>query len=368
MYSHYLLTLMVTHACNMRCSYCYAGKKTPRPMPESIGRRAIDRASASVAPGGMAEVGFFGGEPLLEPELISLLMHYARAKAEAAGAAHAFTLTSNGTVAGPAAWALMLQADLALVVSFDGLPELHDRHRRLANDQPTSGRVLETMRRLLDAGKEFRVIVVVRPDTVAHLAQAVEFLYRFGARDIDLNLDLWARWSREDVDCLERAVAEAAAVWRRALPNIRLNWFDDKTARLCGLDTGDTPRCGFGAGQIAATPSGNLYPCERLISDDADDNPMRLPGRVMDGADFLSVASASPRRCGACSECGAEPVCNTFCRCSNYVRTGDVTRPDGLLCRWNKACARATADALSGPPGPVAATAQTTGERRRDNG
>lgn len=346
MYPCFGLTLMVTHACNMRCSYCYARGKSPRVMPEEIGRRAIDRAFASLEPGGRLELGFFGGEPLLEARLVQRLAEYAHSRAEGTGTGYSLTLTTNGTVTTPAAWAVMRRADMALAVSFDGLPELHDRHRRCAGGRGTSRWVLQTMRRLLGAGEDFRAVTVVRPDTVDRLAEGLDFMRDIGLRRVDLTLDLWAKWRPRDAASLERAIGAAARVWRDALPGFSVNWFDEKAGCLAGLSVGQTARCGFGDGGIAVAPSGHLYPCERLIDEDCVSSPMRIPGHALQGHDFLAAASAPPRCAEACSTCPAESLCNTFCRCSNYVRTGNVATPDRLLCLWNQSCLRETARAL----------------------
>jgi sulfatase maturation enzyme AslB (radical SAM superfamily) len=65
---------MVNHACNLRCTYGYTGAKVQRPMPEAIGTMAIDRALGSLAPGGTLQLGFFGGEPLVEARLVRRLI------------------------------------------------------------------------------------------------------------------------------------------------------------------------------------------------------------------------------------------------------------------------------------------------------
>ena len=148
-----------------------------------------------------------------------------------------------------------------------------------------------------------------------------------------------------------RAVARAARVWREGVPDLGVSWFDEKAARLCGIDLTATARCGFGDGQIAVAPSGRLYPCERLIGEDGPTNPMRLPGHVLDGEDFLDFAEPPARGAAACSECGASSLCNTTCRCSNYVRTGNVATPDRLLCLLNEVCLRETMKAMAACPG-----------------
>src|SRR5213078_1839484 len=123
------LTLMVNHACNLRCSYCYTGRKFNSPMPTEIGMGAIRRAFRSLALGGQLQLSFFGGEPLLEARRIYDWMNYARACASTSGKLVRFNLTTNGTLTEPEAWRTIMAQDLDVAISFDGSPELHDRHR-----------------------------------------------------------------------------------------------------------------------------------------------------------------------------------------------------------------------------------------------
>jgi uncharacterized protein len=148
---------------------------------------------------------------------------------------------------------------------------------------------------------------------------------------------------------LETCIDELADLWLHHLPSRSLSWFDVKAAELMGLPSEETVRCSFGAGEVAVAPSGNLFPCERLIGEDRPENPMRLPGHVLSQPDFLSFAPNPFARCGACSQCALNPMCNTDCRCSNFIRTGNPNKPDGLLCRLNKAISRSTARVLSSP-------------------
>ena len=134
-------------------------------------------------------------------------------------------------------------------------------------------------------------------------------------------------------------------MWATQLPYMSVTWFDEKAAYLTRAAVSDCAHCGFGAGEIAVAPSGNLYPCERLIGEDAPGQLLRLPGHVLEGDDFCFPPAAS-RAEEACLRCAVRSHCNTTCRCSNYVRTGDVRRPDALLCLLEKACLRETARAL----------------------
>lgn len=317
-------------------------------MTAEIAVAAIDRAVRSTS--NQLELGFFGGEPLLEAvALVDWIEHAIRAT-DKRGLQTVFHLTTNGTVVDPVAWQVMSRPDLQLSLSHDGLPEIHDRHRRSAEGHGSSAAVLNTMDRLQHHGRDFNVVMVVRPDTVSSLPEAIEFLLQRGVRQITPSLDLWTTWTREDLDRLQLAISRSVDVWRRSLPGLSISWFDEKAARLSRLNTNTTARCQFGHGQIAVSPLGNLYPCERLIGEDRADNSMRLPGNALDGDNFCQTTPFGERSHPACSNCALEPMCGTSCRCSNFIRTGDATTPDGLLCWLETICFRETARVLNERP------------------
>lgn len=345
-YDRFSLVLMVTRACNLRCTYCYVGEKGPQRMRPELGRAAIDRAIRSLHRGGTLELGFFGGEPLIEARRIAEWIAHARRRAAEIGAEVQTHLTTNGTVTDPPAGELLAHGDLDVSVSHDGLPEVHDRHRRDTRGRGTSDRVMATLRKLVAEGRDVCVVMVVRPDTVEWLPDGILRLREEGVRHVDPTLDLWATWDRQDAARLEGSLVRAADVWREGLPHCGVGWFDEKAAKLAGVPISETARCGFGDGEIAVAPSGNLYPCERLIGEDGPESPMRLPGHVLDGEDFDAVLSPPERSTPSCSACAIQSQCNTTCRCSNYVRTGDVTQPDGLLCLLDRVCHDETARVL----------------------
>jgi uncharacterized protein len=340
---HFALTLMVNHACNLRCTYCYTGAKFSSPLPLEIGEAAIQRAFRSLLPHGELNLGFFGGEPLR----ILAWMASARRHARDSEKRVNFSLTTNGTVSPPQAWQIMTAEDLELAVSFDGAPRTHDRYRRDVHGKGSAAAAEATIRRLIDAGKEFRVVTVIRPDNLEEMPTGMEHLHTLGVRAVDLSLDLWTSWSSADRCRLQSLVLDLSRLWARWLPEFSLNWFDAKVGELAHLQKAtESVRCGFGDGEVAVAPSGRLYPCERLIGEDRPGNPLCLPGNALDGDDFLDSSCSNFTRCSPCSQCGLAFACDTYCRCSNFIRTGNTNRPDGLLCTLNKATASAVAKIL----------------------
>ncbi len=347
MFARFGLVLTVTHACNLRCTYCYAGEKFRRRMTAAIGRCAIERALRSLSPGGVLDLSFFGGEPLLEAGLIASMIDFARETASRSNVSVSLSLTTNGTQTRPEAWEIMTRPDLELAISHDGLPEAHDRHRVDLDGAGSSRKVEETLRRLLDVGKDFSVVTVVRPDTVHLLPEGLSYLRDLGVRRVEPSLDLWARWTEADAARLEQAIAQSARLWASSLPEFAVSWFDTRLGKLARVPETASSACGFGVGEIAVSPSGRLYPCERLIGEDREDNPMRLPGHVLEGEDFLPREAPAERADPACDVCALKSACSTTCRCSNWVRTGDTRRPDGLQCLLDRACYREVARAVS---------------------
>ena len=348
-FTQFAVTLMVNHACNLRCSYCYTGAKFSSPMPYQIGVAAIDAALRSTADSGRMELSFFGGEPLLEAAQILKWMNYARTTADRAHKQVRFSVTTNGTITTPDAWQVMRAEDLDLTISYDGSPEAHNRHRIDSSGRSTAHLVESTLRKLLSENQHVMVNAVVRPDTLAALPSGLKYLWNLGAVHVNLSLDLWTTWLPADALNLEACIDELADLWLLHLPSGSLSWFDVKAAELMGLPSEETVRCSFGAGEVAVAPSGNLYPCERLIGEDRPENPLRLPGHVLSQTDFLHFAPHPFARCAPCSQCALSSMCNTDCRCSNFIRTGNPNKPDGLLCRLNKAVSRSTARVLSSP-------------------
>jgi uncharacterized protein len=341
--------LMVTHQCNLQCGYCYMGRHFPRAMTSPMGRAAIDQAICSVARDGILELGFFGGEPLLEADLIAKLADYAQNETTKAGIVPRLGLTTNGTQREGMAWNVMMRPEIDLCVSHDGLPEIHNRFRRRSDGSGDALQVFDTIRRLRDAGQMPRVVMVVRPESAGSVAEGLQWLCDRGVERIDLTLDVWATWQKPDIKQLERSLIAAADLWQAGLPDRGINWFDEKAAYLADLPIESTARCRFGNGEIAVSPSGNLYPCERLIGEDRTDQPLRLPGHVLEGEDFIGRPSPS-RSVEICGTCAVQGQCNTTCRCNNFVRTGDPTRPDALLCLLDRVCYRETARVLDRLP------------------
>jgi uncharacterized protein len=335
-YNSFGLTLMITQTCNLACKYCYITHKNTQ-MKQEIGEIAITRGINSIKKGGVLELGFFGGEPFLAAEMISSLIRYARKQTEESDIDLIISITTNGTLLNQKIWSILNEPRMHLSISLDGRPETHNSNRYFPDGSGSFYKIQKNINKLLEKNIKFSVVTVVTPQIVAHLEEEVEYLHKLGINHIELSLDLWTTWDSQALDSLKQSISRCAEFWIKGLPNYTLSWFDEKAANLTNSVI-EPILCGFGKGDITVSPSGYLYPCERLVGDDSLDNPMRLKGDLFDGNDFLFGTRYELRDNSDCKECQIKDMCNTTCGCCNYVRTGKIGHPDNLLCLFNQWC------------------------------
>lgn len=340
-------TLCLTHDCNLRCAYCYAGGKTPRRMPWATARQAIDFGLAQTARrveqlGGpaKAQLGFFGGEPLLEWPLLQRATDYALAEAGRLGIALTLTVTTNMTLldAAKAGWLQAYRFHVGL--SLDGNAAMHDTLRRTADGHGSHARAAAALAFFRGPDPEGEVIVVVDPRNVAHLAEAVAWLFGEDIRSVSLNPNFYITWPAAALAALRRAFERVGDLYidqfRRNVP-VRVNVIDGKirTHLKEGYEACD--RCGFGEGEVAVAASGNLYPCERIVGDDTNE-ALRI-GTVFDGFDAdrrAHVLANRGNRDAACADCALKTRCMNWCSCINYATTGRTDRVDGVVCHHER--------------------------------
>lgn len=333
------VTLSLTHDCNLRCTYCYAGVKVRRHMPYEIGRKAIDLAlaHARARTRKRLHVVYFGGEPQLRYRALQALTEHARRAAERAGVAAQFAVTTNGTLLTPERAAWLARNDFVTAISCDGTREANDLYRLDAHGQGSHARVTAGLRHALDAGLRVRVILVLEPRTLAFLPASVAELAALGVRDFVLNPNWGADFDAPATRARWQAAYEAladlyVAAYRRDAP-LWISAIDAKVQTHIKGGYLASERCDLGRRDLVVAPSGNLYPCDKLIGDDRDGT--HVIGHVETGisAEALRAATAPvealPDECGGCA---VVTRCRNRCTCANLAMTGDAGAPSETLC------------------------------------
>ena len=329
------LTLHLTRACNMRCSYCYSPPRADAGMDPEIGRRALELGARLTD--GSCGIVFFGGEPLLHKDLIRTLVADARAMAQDGRGRFHFKLTTNGLLLDEPFLEFAVENDVLVAMSLDGIREAHDRHRRLPDGRPSFDRLLPKLQMLLAARPYASLLMVVNPDTVPHLADSICFLLDQGCRYLIVSLNYAGPWTEEKLDELERQyerLGELYVEWTRRDRKFYLSPFEVKlSSHIKGPDACGE-QCHLGIRQISVDPKGYLYPCVQFTS--AGPQSRWCVGDVDSGIDQPArdrLYRESDKQKEPCRRCAIRDRCNNTCGCLNWQTTGDVTQVSPVLCR-----------------------------------
>ena len=339
------LTLCLTHDCNLRCRYCYAGKKVPRSMSAEVAERAIDLALAHVSE--RLHLVFFGGEPLLRWDDLVTFTSHARERAARAGVALKPTVTTNGTLLDDERVAWLAAQEFLVAISCDGTHAAHDANRRSASGASTFEDTTEAIQRSLRAGLRVRVVSVLDPSNVELWPESVAALLALGAREIVANINWAADWSTEAVQAQCQTAYQKCGdmyveAYRRQKP-FWLSLLDGKVASHIKGGYLPSDRCDLGQRNLVVAASGRLYPCDRLVGDDLDES-LAL-GDVWTGPDpqrlhrVVSRVTSPPE----CADCALAKRCRNRCACANLAMTGAIDVPSETLC-FHEQLAIRTAD------------------------
>jgi len=345
------LTLVLTHACNLGCTYCYAGAKDSRAMPEDVARQALEWALEKC--GDELLVGYFGGEPLIRWDLLTRYHALAEELAAEAGVRLKHTVTTNATLLTAERMDWLASRGVIVGVSIDGARAAHERMRPRAGGGSSYDAVLAGLRIAVARVPMTQTISVVHPDTVGDLAAGVDALLAEGVRVISLSLDPSAAW---DLGSLETARQQLDLVGERWLSEYRAGrdlWIEPLDGKIVahikgGLQACDS--CSAGIGEVAVAPSGRWYPCERMVGADGEAEARWCLGRGADGgpeaARVRALTWQHEAEPAACQACPVRERCQHHCACSNAMASGDVGQPGGAQCAWEQS-AIATADRMA---------------------
>ena len=318
-------------------------------MPLDIAANVIDQIFMYSDENEEIDIGFFGGEPLLQflllTEIVNLIEHHPLFDHRQVY----LDVVTNGTIFNNDIAIFLLNHNITFCVSCDGPPRVHDVFRKFRNGRGSSSIVEETIIQALDLLPNVLVNAVFHPETFKYLNDVVSYFSGLGLRQIYLSPDYSAKWShRDSIDLREKFISLAKMYvdfYLQDDPHF-INVIDSKIILLLKGGYLDSERCKMGRKEFAFAPSGNIYPCERLIGD--DDGNHHFIGHISDG-----IAKVKP--CGhhpqvsinqPCLKCSLKNYCMNWCGCSNFFSTGNYNHCGPLICASEKAAITAAIYAL----------------------
>ena len=329
------LCLHVAHTCNLNCSYCFASQGKYHGdralMSFDVGKQALDFLIANSGTRRNLEVDFFGGEPLMNWQVVKDLVAYARTQEPIYNKNFRFTLTTNGMLIDDDVIDFANKEMDNVVLSLDGRKEIHDRLRVDYAGHGSYDRIVP----------KFQKLVEQRGDKSYYMRGTFTHANPDFTKDVFHMADLgFKELSMEPVVC---APDDPAALTEEDLAVV-MDQYEILAKEMLRrdregngftfyhymLDLNNGPciykrisGCGSGTEYMAVTPWGDLYPCHQFVGEEA----YKL-GNVWEGVTNNDVREGF-RSCNAysrpeCADCWAKLYCSGGCAANAYHATGTI--------------------------------------------
>ncbi len=330
------LCLHVAHTCNLNCDYCFASQGKYQGdralMSFEVGKRALDFLIENSGTRVNLEVDFFGGEPLMNWDVVKQLVEYGRSREKECHKRFRFTLTTNGVLIDDDVIEFCNKEMHNVVLSLDGRKEVHDHLRKNLAGEGSYDKIVPKFQKLVDSrnGEGYYV-----RGTFTH--NNVDF-----TEDLFHMADLgFTELSMEPVVC---APSDPYALTEEDLPKL-FEQYEILAKEMLRREKEGKPitfyhymidlahgpciykrisGCGSGTEYLAVTPWGELFPCHQFVGD-----PKYSMGDIWEGVINHEMREKF-RKCNVysrpqCDDCWAKLYCSGGCAANAYHASGDIT-------------------------------------------
>lgn len=341
------LCLHIAHDCNLRCKYCFAGTGEYHGergmMSAETGKKAIDFVIANSGSRKNIEIDYFGGEPLMNFDVVKEITEYAKEQGAKHGKNFRFTVTTNGILLDEEKKKYINENMSNVVLSIDGRKEVNDRMRPRVDGSGTYDTIIPKFIDMAESRNQDRYYV--RGTFTAYnkdFANDVIHLADLGFKQTSVEPvvapdDADYALKEEDIPVIfeqyEKLAAEYLKRWKEG------NWFNffhfmiDLDQGPCAIKR--LSGCGAGHEYLAVAADGDLYPCHQFVG-----NKDFLMGNVRDGKidekirKYFEDSNIYTKE--KCRNCFARFYCSGGCSANAYNFNGDINKPYELACEFEK--------------------------------
>lgn len=341
------MCLNVAHDCNLRCEYCFAAKGDfggeRMLMPFEIGKKAVDFLLEKSGTRHNLEMDFFGGEPLMNFDVVKQVVAYARNKEKEYHKNFRFTITTNGLLLTDDKIEFINREMSNCVLSLDGRREVNDRLRVKVNGKGSYDQIVPQYQKLV-ANRGDKDYYARGTFTKYNLdfTQDVLHMAELGFDQVSVEpvvSDPLLDYSIKEED-LPRVFEEyetlAKELIRRKKEGRGFNFFHfmiDLNQGPCAIKR--LRGCGCGNEYVAVTPDGEIYPCHQFVG-----NPEWKMGDLNDGSfdtDMkLRFAKSNVYSKRDCRNCWAKFYCSGGCNANSWQYEGDILKSHKISCDLEK--------------------------------
>ena len=336
------MCLNVSHLCNLRCEYCFADGGTYNGAAENmsldVALKAIDMIVSKSANRHNLEVDFFGGEPLLNFDVVKNTVEYARSIEKAHNKNFRFTITTNAMLLNDEIIDFFNKEMYNVVVSIDGRRSVHDCVRKTASGKGSFDTAIKNALRFKQLRKGQYYIRGTYTALNKDFSKDVLFLNDLGFDQLSIEPVVLSENHRlaikkEDIEQLKAEYDKLAEAYvERRKGEKWFNFFHFmldiyngpcESKRLVG--------CGAGNDYVAVAPNGNIYPCHQF-----DGEKDYVIGNVLDGTFNTEIpkffAENNLLKKDKCRNCWAKYYCSGGCAANAIKYGGGINKPYELSC------------------------------------
>ena len=341
------LCLHIAHDCNLACRYCFAGEGEYHGrralMSYDVGRKALDFLISHSGNRRNLEVDFFGGEPLMNWQVVKDLVAYGREQEKIHNKNFRFTLTTNGVLLNDEVMEFCNREMSNVVLSLDGRREVHDRMRPFRGGAGSYDKIVPKFQKFVASRDNSRYYV---RGTFTHynldFAEDVLHFADLGFTELSMEpvvappeADYAIREEDLPKICEEydRLAAEMIRREKEGRPFRFFHFMIDLTGGPCVYKR--MSGCGSGTEYLAVTPWGDLYPCHQFVGEE-----QFLLGNVSEGITRSDIVDefkccnvySKPK----CRECFARYYCSGGCAANSYHFHGTIHDAYDIGCRLQR--------------------------------
>ena len=325
------ITLNVSNACPLSCFYCFEHKKDAKMMDLETAKKIIDNTYRKLNGKQKFTVNLFGGEPFTNWSMIKGLIDYTESKHYDIH----YAATTNLVILTDEMIQYIDDYSINLLVSIDGVKEVHDRNRSNSYD-----RVAENIKKLIDAGCGILIEgrITVPPTEVSHMSEGVKHVWDLGINSICPIPVTDMEWTKEDLETYRSEYRKVLQFYMEKVQvkdadrNIYIKNTDELLGNVMDNLVEDIFMCPITSDKWCVfDPEGDIYQCHQL----AYDGKEKCIGNVNTGIDEdkrLTGVLTAGFNLDRCKGCKASCVCKGGCPAENLRENGSTGEPTKAYC------------------------------------
>ena len=341
------ICLNVAHDCNLRCSYCFASEGDfgcgRELMTLETAKKSVDFIIENSGGIKNLEMDFFGGEPLMNWNVVKETVKYARSLEKKYNKNFRFTLTTNGILLDDEKIDFINEEIYDVVLSLDGRKEINDKYRITKTKNGSYDIVVPKFQKLISrrGNKSYYVRGTYTKDTL-DFTKDVKHLYDLGFKNISMEPVLCDKKFKASVneEDINQVLNEYENLCRELIKMKKsgkeINFFNfniDLDKGPCVLKR--LKGCGCGNDYVAITPNGDIFSCHQLVGEDEFKMGNVNVGTFDDDIKkrFLNTSIYHKEKC---KNCWVKFYCSGGCAAKNYQHCGNIMIPFDVNCKMQK--------------------------------